>query len=309
MTSGDLLRDFRGQLTSAGFESARHEAALLISSRTGYSISLLYSHPELPLTDSQITQLRSDLARRLKHEPIAYLTGSTEFFGLPFIVGPGVLIPRPDSERLVETARDQWLERWRLGSETKRPIRLLDTCTGSGCIGLSLALEWAKRGFAVDLTLVEADFVAASYAQQNMKALLDGQTAQSGAASVRARLVLADLWPAEALKITDELFDVITANPPYIADSVIPGLMPDVVNFEPHAALAGGEDGLDFYRRIFREAPLFLKENGLVFVEHGFDQAVQIEALLQHDRYTDIIQVEDYGGHPRVSGGRFQSHP
>ena len=288
---GDLLRDFRGQLTEHGIEAARHEAALLISARCGLSLAQIYSHPEQPVSAADSTQLQRDLERRLAHEPIAYILGSTGFYGLNFTVGPGVLIPRADTERLVEIALDA------LTAEITSPpvVRILDTCAGSGCVGISIAHHLRLRQREFSLTLVERDPTAASFTRENVNR--HGLTAVS-------TVIEADLWPDQVEG--SPKFDLITANPPYIASSVIPTLMPDVALYEPQLALDGGDDGLDLYRRIVSEAPSYLERPGLLLLEHGYDQALAVERLLGEAGFTDRIQVYDFGGQPRVSGGWFR---
>jgi release factor glutamine methyltransferase len=297
---GDLLREFRGRLTENGIESARHEAALLISSRCGLTLAQIYSHPERPIGEVQAGLLRDDLERRLRHEPMAYILGAVDFYGLTFTVGPGVLIPRADTERLVEIALDA------LASNFREPqtLRILDTCSGTGCVGISIAhhLRVRQRGFT--MTLVEKDPTAAAYTHENVR--------RHGLEAL-VSVIEGDLWPEATpadpavdfpVAHTNPLvFDLITANPPYIVRAVIPTLMPDVAKFEPQLALDGGADGLDLYHRIIMEAPSHLSRPGLLLVEHGFDQAVAVDDLLSQAAFVDRLQVYDYGSHPRVTGG------
>ncbi len=285
---GELLREFRGRLTEHGFESARHEAALLISSRTGLSLAQVYSRPEQPVNEAAVEQLLRDLERRLAHEPIAYILGSTGFYGLTFAVGPGVLIPRADTERLVEIALDALNTDFAVTS----PLQILDTCAGTGCVGISIAHHLRIKHRKFSLTLVEMDPLAASYTRENVH--------RHGLEAV-ASVSEADLWPD--LDDSSLGFDLITANPPYIVRSVIPTLMPDVADYEPQLALDGGADGLDLYRRIIDETPVHLKRPGLLLLEHGYDQALAIDDLLRRTGFVDRIQVYDFGGQPRVSGG------
>ena len=297
---GDLLREFRGRLTENGIESARHEAALLISSRCGMTLAQIYSHPERPLNETQARQLRDDLKRRLTHEPMAYILGSTDFYGLTFTVGPGVLIPRADTERLVEIALDALAN-----SFDERPtLRILDTCSGTGCVGISIAHHLRVRQRDFTMTLVEKDPAAAAYTRENVR--------RHGLEAL-VTVVEADLWPAATTAgATDDrhvvaaepkVYDLITANPPYIVRAVIPTLMPDVAQFEPQLALDGGTDGLDLYRRIIAEAPNRLNRPGLLLVEHGYDQSIAVDNLFSQADFIDRLQVYDYGGHPRVTGG------
>ncbi|NCC75945.1 MAG: peptide chain release factor N(5)-glutamine methyltransferase [Clostridia bacterium] len=289
LTVGDLLRTLRLALTESGIEAARHEAALLIATRCDLSLARVYSHPEKLVTPQQTEQLRADLRRRIEHEPIAYILGQTEFYGLAFSVGPGVLIPRSDTERLVEVALEQ--------IETHFPpgqmLHILDTCTGTGCVGISVAARLAVKGRAFQLDLVDQDPVAIEFARAN---------AQRHQPSDRVHVFQADLWPDPA-QSGHERYDVILANPPYIVQTDVPGLMPDVSLFEPWIALDGGADGLDFYRRLTLESARWLKRPGLLLLEHGFDQALAVEDLCVAAGLTDRLAVCDYGGHPRVTGG------
>ena len=295
VTVGDLLRTMRLALTESGIEAARHEAALLISTRCDLALARVYSHPETAVTAQQAEQLRADLRRRVDHEPIAYILGQTEFYGLEFAVGPGVLIPRADTERLVEVALEQITTHF----PPDRTISILDTCTGSGCVGISVASHLAAKDRGFQLDLVDQDPVAIEYAKANVKRHKMENQART---HVQVQVFQADLWPDPA-RTGHDRYDVILANPPYIVQSDVPGLMPDVSRFEPWVALDGGTDGLDFYRRLTRESARWLKRPGLLLLEHGFDQALAVESLCATAGLTDLLAVYDYGGHPRVTGG------
>lgn len=289
MTVGQLLRSLRQSLTEIGIEAARHEAALLIAARCNISLSRIYSHPEIEVAPLQDEQLQADLQRRLNHEPIAYILGQTEFYGLGFSVGPGVLIPRADTERLVETA----LEQIQTHFPPDRMVYILDTCTGSGCVGISVAVHLAAKGRPFQLDLVDQDPAALSYAQANV---------QRHHLDDLAHLWQADVWP-DSVRTGHDRYDVILSNPPYIVKADVPGLMPDVSRFEPWVALDGGSDGLDFYRRLTREAASRLKTPGLLLLEHGYDQAQAVDDLCAEAGLCNRLAVSDYGGHPRVTGG------
>lgn len=289
MTVGQLFRSMRLSLAEIGIEAARHEAALLIAARCNWSLHRVYSHPEIEVAPLQHEQLQADLQRRLKHEPIAYILGQTEFYGLGFSVGPGVLIPRADTERLVEIA----LEHIQTHFPPDRGVHVLDTCTGSGCVGISVAVHLAAQGRPFQLDLVDQDPVALGYTRDNV---------QRHRLNDVAHVWQADLWPDPALSGHDR-YDVILANPPYIVKADVPGLMPDVTRFEPWIALDGGADGLDFYRRLTREAVRRLKTPGLLLLEHGYDQAQAVDNLCAEAGLCNRFARYDYGGHPRVTGG------
>jgi release factor-specific protein-(glutamine-N5) methyltransferase len=289
VTVGQLLNQMRLSLTENGIEAARHEAALLIGARCNIPLHRVYSHPELDVTARQREQLLYDLQRRINHEPIAYILGQTEFYGLEFSVGPGVLIPRADTERLVEIA----LEQIRTHFPPDQMLCILDTCTGSGCVGISVAVRLAATGRPFQLDLVDQDPVALSFARANV---------QRHHLDDLARIWQADLWPDPALSGHDR-YDVILANPPYIEKADVPDLMPDVSRFEPWIALDGGADGLDFYRRLTQGATRRLKKPGLLLLEHGYNQAQAVDERCAAAGLTDRLAVYDYGGHPRVTGG------
>lgn len=208
-------------------------------------------------------------------------------------MGPGVLIPRPDSECLVEKALSCVDEQW------EEPLRIMDLCTGTGCIGISLACRLRERGRASTLVLTESDPAAADYARQNLAMHRLGDT---------ARLILADLFPQVEEGQPAATFHMIVGNPPYIPGGQIDGLMPEVSHYEPRQALDGGPDGLAFYRRIIDDAPKYLLVGGWLLLEHGFDQAEPVADLLDASgHYERIPAVRDFGGNPRVSGGRLKT--
>ena len=270
----------------AGLDEARREARYLVAQVLGRPMHSIHAHPEYLVEAEQLEQIITLARRRSNREPLAWLTGSVDFCGLTFQVGPGVLVPRPDSETLVETART-------VASRItgRSPLRLLDCCAGSGCIGISLAILLENDGRQVDLTLTELDPVAAGYAQAN---LIKHDLVN------RARLVQTDLFPSAG----EVMFDMIVANPPYIDSGVIDTLMPEVSRHEPRLALDGGPDGLAVCRRLIREAPARLDSPGWLLLEHGYDQEAPIAALLAAAGYSELLAVKDYGGQPRVSGGR-----
>lgn len=272
-------------LKLAGIEQPRREAALILAHLLGLTRAGVYTEAEKPVDPERAGMIHELARRRAAHEPLAYLLGETEFAGLTFEVGPGVLIPRPDSEILVETglaACDRL---------TGNPLRILDICTGTGCVGISLVGQLRQKGKPVLLWLTDVDPTAADYARRN---LLRHQLADGG------KLEIADLWPADpGLR-----WDLIVANPPYIASPVMETLMPEVRCHEPVTALDGGPDGLLFYRRLIAGAAARLNPGGCLLLEHGYDQAEAVAGLIQDNGcYHLISAIRDYGGQPRVSGG------
>ncbi len=240
----------------------------------------LIAHSDRELTPDELGPLRELVKRRRRFEPIAYLRGEREFYGRVFKVDRRVLVPRPDTEALVEVA----LNRTALRSLS---MRALDICTGSGCVGITLARQ--RPTGKVVLTDVSAD--ALVVARENALRL--------GAYNLTTRH--GDLFAAVAgLPMR---FDVVTANPPYIPSAEIATLAPDVREHEPRLALDGGADGLDFVRRIVVDAPRVLEADGLLAMEIGFDEAPATSELFRSAGYRDVRVARDYAGIDRVVSG------
>jgi release factor glutamine methyltransferase len=227
------------------------------------------------LDEDDLLAFASLAARRAGGEPVAYLVGRREFFGRDFEVSPAVLIPRPETELLVETALAK-CRRW--------SRRILDLGTGSGCIAISLALELPLA----QVTAVDASAPALAVARRN-----------ADRHSARLRFVQSDWFDA----LGEEAFDLIVANPPYVA-AADPHLAAGDLRHEPAAALASGTDGLDALRRIIADAPAHLAPGGQLWLEHGYDQAAAVQELLLAAGLTAVEQHSDLAGIIRVSGGR-----
>ncbi len=279
-----LHSEISHRLAAAGLAEARREAALLMTHGLAVELTTIYSQPDRNVTDAQAASIRAMAERRADHEPLAYVTGRVLFMNLEFVIGPGALVPRPDSEVLVETALT-------VAEKFPGQLNILDTCAGTGCIGISLAEQLLRQDRLGHLLLADLDATALEFASQNICLHpLAG----------RVSLEQTDLFPSHV----DLCWDMIVANPPYIASALIPALMPEVSRFEPRLALDGGTDGLDYYRRLIDGAAARLRQGGALLVEHGFDQAAAVAELFESDgRYVLIPTVLDYGGQPRVTGG------
>ena len=240
----------------------------------------LLAHDDETLTEHQLAHYASLCARRRGGEPIAYLTGAREFYGRTFHVAPGVLIPRPETELLVDLAKS-WTES-RVGAG-QTALRILDLGTGSGCIAISIALECTE----CELVAIDASEEALAIARTNAEQL--GAT---------VRIFCSDWFSM----LADERFDLIVSNPPYIASGDAHLALGDLVH-EPPTALSSGPDGLDAIRTIIATAPHFLRPAGSLWLEHGYDQAEAVRQLFQAAGYTDIRQHTDIAGIVRVSGG------
>jgi release factor glutamine methyltransferase len=270
--------DFRAR----GIESPRLDAELLVGRAVGATRIQLIVDAKRPLVPEELARVRELVKRRRAREPIAYILGEREFYGRTFRVDRRVLVPRPDTEALVDVA----LERTRAVSMS---MRALDLCTGSGCVAISLARE-RPTSFVVG-TDVSAG--AVEVARANALRL--------GAYNVAVRA--GDLFAAVGAACR---FDVVTANPPYIAAAELGSLPPDVRDFEPRGALDGGADGLELLRRIVSEAPAVLAREptgGVLAVEVAAGQAAAVVALFERARFEDVEVRRDYGRIERVVSG------
>jgi release factor glutamine methyltransferase len=254
-TVGHAVATASASLAAAGIDEARREARLLVATALATDLSGIVGYPERRLDAAETARLAELVARRESREPAARLLGRREFWSLDFALSPATLIPRPDSESVIEAALAEIPDR-------AAPLRLLDLGTGTGCLLLALLSELpAATGIGVDIAAA-----AAATAQGNAAAL--------GLAN-RAGFVVGS-WGA-ALGGT---FDVIVSNPPYIASAAIAALEPEVARHEPRAALDGGPDGLAAYRALAAALPRLLAADGLVFLELGAGQADAVAALM-----------------------------
>jgi len=256
--------------------SARIEVQCLLQAVLQVNRAYLLSHPEQSLDTDQYQRYIRLLERRLRGEPVAYLLGEREFYGLNFKVSPATLIPRPETELLVDLAL-QRIPRQGL-------CRVLDMGTGSGAIALSIAHERPDA----DVVAVDASTTALEVAQVNMQMLNLGNV----------RLMRSDWFSA----LKGKSFDVIVSNPPYIAAQDAHLAQGDV-RFEPHDALVSGSDGLDDIRLICAQVKAHLRPDGWLFLEHGYDQAAEARALLSRSGFAGIFSSRDLSGTERVSGG------
>jgi release factor glutamine methyltransferase len=291
-TVGVLLQHHSKQLEAAlnlDSKSARIEVQCLLQAVLQVNRAWLLTHPEQPLNADQHARYMALLERRLGGEPIAYLLASREFYGLTFKVSPATLIPRPETELLVELA----LQRIPQIPPSPQPspasgrgskFRVLDLGTGSGAIALSIAHARPNA----EVVAVDASAAALEVAQFNTQRLALGNV----------RLLRSDWFSA----LHGERFDMIVSNPPYIAADDAHLAQGDV-RFEPSSALVSGTDGLDDIRRICAQAKAHLNVDGWLLFEHGYDQAMQVRAMLQQAGFKDIFSARDLSGIERVSGG------
>lgn len=281
-TIGSLVKWAIDDFRARGIENPRLDAELLVGHALGISRMQVILDGARPLEGAELETLRDLVKRRRGREPIAYLRGEREFYGLNFKVDARVLIPRPDTETLVDVALGRT-------AHVSLGMRLLDLCTGSGCVAIALA----KQRPTADVVASDISEGALAVARRNAFLL--------GAYNVA--FVQGDLFAPVAPAAPGGRFDVITANPPYIASAEIPTLMPDVRDFEPRLALDGGEDGLDLVRRIVDEAPRWLTREGVLAMEIGAGEAPDTRAIFEARGFGDIRVARDIAGIERVVSG------
>ena len=316
MTYRDMLKHGETVLQEAGVVDYNLDAWYLFEAATGLSKQLYFMEMTTEATDRIEAKYNKLLKRRTNREPLQYILGSQVFMGLDFEVNEHVLIPRQDTENLVEEVNKiteaMKAERASEGdadandADKNQDIDILDMCTGSGCIIISLvAMNEGVYGTAVDLSR-EAISVARRNAINNSVTdrvefyvgdLFDGITEHKEQKVVRAGLSCTKYGPAR------QTFDIIVSNPPYIPTAEIAKLMPEVGDFEPMMALDGDEDGLRFYRQIAADAPDFLKDGGYLIMEIGFDQGQDVRDIFLENNFADVRVIKDYQDNDRIVVG------
>ena len=282
MTYQELEQKGAGILQKAGVLDPKVDARLLllfVSKKSAASLLLDQKEEVEPAVEEEYLAL---IKRRERRIPLQHITGETEFMGLLFSVSEDVLCPRQDTEILVEEVLKL----------LKPEDRILDLCTGSGCIGISLMVLGSRRIPKLSLTGADLFEAALSVARQNAW--------RNGLHDASVNYLQGDLFEAIS---PDERFDVIVSNPPYIPSAYIGQLMPEVRDHEPLMALDGKEDGLFFYRKITQQAPGFLKEGGRLCYEIGYDQGESVPALLVEAGFKEVRVVKDLSGNDRVVMG------
>lgn len=276
VTIEESLRGAAEGLKIADVPQPRREAELLLSLALGCDKTFLIAHPEHVPSAADLEKFRSYVDRRISREPFQYISGKQEFFGLDFAVSPDVLIPRPETELLVEAVIEE------LGSSDEQ-TRFCELGVGSGCIAISVlrhlrdAVAWGGD--------ISAD--AVEVARANSIALgVDG----------RLQLCVSDLFAA----FGGERFDLIVSNPPYVAATDLPGLQAEVRDHEPHIALTDAADGLSIISRIIDEAPTYLNPGGSLLLEIGFDQSERVSRMFDEESWSNIQTIHDLQGIPRV---------
>lgn len=287
MTLQELYREGIRKLTEKAVPEAELNAWYLLQSCLSEE-PFLYTRSRFFLEQTQqagtgtVDLYMEKVSKRCERIPLEYILGYTEFMGLPFLVKEGVLIPRQDTEILVEMAVN-----------VSKDKKVLDLCTGSGCIGLSIAALGKPK--SVMLSDISGD--AIEVARQNEKNL-EKNTWRENERKPELSYVIGNLWETVAGK-----FDLIVSNPPYIETEELSGLMPEVIDHEPLLALDGGKSGLVFYEKILEKAPCYLEEMGILMVEIGYNQGKPVKHLFEKNGFTDIEIKKDLAGLDRVVRG------
>ncbi|HKC65249.1 MAG TPA: peptide chain release factor N(5)-glutamine methyltransferase [Pyrinomonadaceae bacterium] len=273
-----LIAEAAGVLAEAGVPEVRREAMSLVGYVIERDRTFLIAHPETLLSSSDVERLREVVRRRAAGEPLQYITGHQEFYGLDFEVTPDVLIPRPETELLVETALE-------LLGEEEKPQIVCDVGTGSGCISIALLHE-RMRMQAVGLDISSS---ALSIAARNAERL-----------NVRERLALVASDCFDALDEAGARFTMIVSNPPYVAEGSLAGLQREVRDHEPRVALTPGSDGLSVIRRLLSDSPCYLERGGHLLMEIGFDQNEAVRQLIDESVWQLLDVHKDLQGIPRT---------
>ncbi|BFT30716.1 peptide chain release factor N(5)-glutamine methyltransferase [Alteromonas sp. D210916BOD_24] len=267
-----------------GGESPSVDAKVLLAHVLDTSQTYLFTWPDKTLSEDAKTQFEQAIARRQTGEPVAYIIGKRDFWTLSLQTSVHTLIPRPDTEVLVETVLNWARQRQAQVNKNDDVLTLCDLGTGTGAIALALASE-----------LPTSRVTGVDFLEQAVQ--LAGQNAKANHIT-NAHFLQSDWFSS----LDNQRFDAIVSNPPYIEDSS-PYLLEGDVRFEPSSALTSGEDGLEDIRHIIALAPKYLKEAGLLAFEHGFDQAAPVQALLQQAGFEQVSTAKDYGGNDRVTWG------
>lgn len=267
----DVVAKAIEKLDAAGIAESRIDSWLLAESVLGVSRQDLFLEPEKSVSEEQVQKYLNAVSVRVKHIPLQHITGYQQFMDLEFVVNKDVLIPRPETELLVEQV---------ISYIKDNNVKVLDMCTGSGCIAVS-----------VDRMCANADVTAVDISEKALKVAGENNIRNEG----RVTFVQSDLF-----ENIHETYDIIVSNPPYIPTSDIETLMEEVREYEPRLALDGSADGLKFYREICTNAANYLNENGKIFLEIGYDQGRTVPELLRENGFTDIQVLKDLSGNDRM---------
>lgn len=278
MTVQELWKEGKQELSDAGIQNAELDSRYLLEWAMKQSYSFLLLNPDYEVDREAVQTYRHGILMRKNHKPLQYITGEQDFMGFSFRVNSHVLIPRQDTEILVETVLK---ELKKLAKEEKKDYKILDMCCGSGCIGLSI---WKLLEQKWKVVLSDVSREALAVAKENARRL-----------EAKVEFIESDLFHN-----IHETYHVIVSNPPYIPSRVVDTLMPEVREQEPRLALDGKEDGLYFYRKIVEQMKEHLEDEGCIFFEIGFDQAEDVRQILVDAGLKQITVIQDLAGLDRV---------
>lgn len=287
------------RLKKCNIDNAEYDSFALFADITSIDKTYYFMHGDEPVSPKNMQVFDEYISRRCRHEPLQYILGKAWFYGREYAVNENVLIPRADTEVLVEQALKQAggltadkgaVTLSDVGSADENiKMHILDLCTGSGCIAITLALE-----------IAESHVVAVDLSGEALNVALENRD-KLGAGNIS--FVQSDLFEKLTEYRTNK-FDIIVSNPPYIETEVIGTLSEEVRGFEPEMALDGTKDGLYFYRRITEEAPHFLKNGGYLMYEIGYNQGEAVRKIMQSEGFEEIEVIKDYAGLDRVVKGK-----
>ena len=281
LTVGEVIEESVRALAQAAVDDARLDARLIVAHALNWTPERVFGYPEQELEGGELNLIRELIARRVKREPLALITGEKEFWSLRFTVGPETLIPRPDSETLIDAVLAAYPDR-------EKNLRILDLGTGSGCLLLTLLHEY-----------VNASGMGTDFSQGALK--IARGNAKNMDLSMRAGFVLSD-WNQGVSQMGN--FDIVISNPPYVPQGDESSLQPEVLEYEPHSALFAGSDGLMEYRTIISHLPGLLDDEGMTFFEVGIDQAKAVSQLMEAAGMKDISCRHDLAGIERCVWGK-----
>jgi release factor glutamine methyltransferase len=285
----DKLREISKTLNVSGIEAASKEAEILIKHATAIDTVEMYrDNPEL--SEEQVIALEKMVMRRSRREPLQYILGYEEFLDLKLLLSEGVLIPRPETEFMAEQAM-KIMARYKGRGTKDKGGRILDLCTGSGCLALAIAKEFPDMQiYGSDISKVAIDCARRNARINNIKNVI---------------FLKGDLFgPFKQAP----LFDLIISNPPYVRTGEIETLQPEIKHWEPINAINGGPDGLDFYRRIIPQASRFLKDNGILMLEIGDGYIEDVSTMIKNSGYAGLEIIKDYAQIERIVLARWKRH-
>lgn len=298
MTLREACNAGKAELSRTGIPDAALDAWYLLEYVTGITRTVYFAEPGMQIDDEQYKKYRSLIKKRAEHIPLQHLTGEQEFMGLSFLVNENVLIPRQDTEILVETAL-KFLTDGKIPA-SDNGIHLLDMCTGSGCILISVLYYLEKNSLTGNgcRTEIHAQGIGADISEK----ALDVAEKNAARHCVGAQFIQGDLFENVRGR-----YGMILSNPPYIRTSEIAHLQDEVKIYDPICALDGKEDGLYYYRRIVKESRSYLKKGGMLIFEIGYDQAREVTELMTQAGFSDVAVRKDLAGLDRVVSGRYDN--